>query len=123
MEHQDFKTVVFNQKEKKAVDQNKKEVQKRISQKQVSSNDNEVVKVQADKKLGQILSQARLTKGFKTQGDFIKELNQKTNLNISAQIYGKWESNKEIPTNEQIAKMEKVLTVKLPRNKKIKIEN
>lgn len=123
MEHQDFKTVVFNQKEKKAVDQNKKEVQKRISQKQVSSNDNEVVKVQADKKLGQLLSQARLAKGFKTQGDFIKELNQKTNLNISAQIYGKWESNKEIPTNEQIAKMEKVLTVKLPRNKKIKIEN
>lgn len=123
MEHQDFKTITFNTKEKKAVDQNKKEVQKRISQKQVSSNDNEVVKVQADKKLGQLLSQARLAKGFKTQGDFIKELNQKTNLNISAQIYGKWESNKEIPTNEQIAKMEKVLTVKLPRNKKIKIEN
>jgi len=123
MEHQDFKTVVFNQKEKKAVDQNKKEVQKRISQKQVSSNDNEVVKVQADKKLGQLLSQARLAKGFKTQGDFIKELNQKTNLNISTQIYSKWESNKEVPTNEQIAKMEKVLTAKLPRNKKIKIDN
>jgi ribosome-binding protein aMBF1 (putative translation factor) len=123
MEHQDFKTITFNTKEKKVIDQNKKEVQKRISQKQVSSNDNEVVKVQADKKLGQLLSQARLAKGFKTQGDFIKELNQKTNLNISAQIYGKWESNKEIPTNEQIAKMEKVLTVKLPRNKKIKIEN
>lgn len=126
MEHQDFKTVVLNNvsvKEKKAVDQNKKEVQKRISQKQVSSNDNEVVKVQADKKLGQLLSQARLAKGFKTQGDFIKELNQKTNLNISPQIYSKWESNKEVPTNEQIAKMEKVLTTKLPRNKKIKIEN
>ena len=122
MEHQDFKTLVFSQKEKKAVDQNKKEVQKRISQKQVTSNDNEVVKVQADKKLGQLLSQARLAKGFKTQGDFIKELNQKTNLNISAQIYSKWESNKEVPTNEQIAKMEKVLTVKLPRNKKIKKE-
>ncbi len=123
MEHQDFKTVVFNSKEKKAVDQNKKDVQKRISQKQVSLNDNEIVKVQADKKLGQLLSQARLAKGFKTQGDFIKELNQKANLNISLQIYNKWESNKEVPTNEQIAKMEKVLTVKLPRNKKIKIDN
>ena len=122
MEHQDFKTVVFNSKEKKAVDQNKKEVQKKISQKQVSSNDNEVVKVQADKKLGQLLSQARLAKGFKTQGDFIKELNQKTNLQISLQIYSKWESNKEVPTNEQIAKMEKILCVKLPRNKKIKKE-
>jgi ribosome-binding protein aMBF1 (putative translation factor) len=123
MEHQDFKTITFNSKEKKVLDQNKKEVQKRISQKQVSSNDNEVVKVQADKKLGQLLSQARLAKGFKTQVDFIKELNQKTNLNISVQIYGKWESNKEVPTNEQIAKMEKVLTAKLPRNKKIKIDN
>ena len=123
MEHQDFKNVVFNQKEKKTIDQTKKEVQKRISQKQVTSNDNEVVKVQADKKLGQLLSQARLAKGFKTQGDFIKELNQKTNLNISPQIYSKWESNKEVPTNEQIAKMEKVLTTKLPRNKKIKIDN
>ena len=123
MEHQDFNTITFNQKEKKAIDQNKKEVQKRISQKQVTSNDNEVVKVQADKKLGQLLSQARLAKSFKTQGDFIKELNQKTNLNISPQIYGKWESNKEVPTNEQIAKMEKVLSVKLPRNKKIKIDN
>lgn len=126
MEHQDFKTIVFNSKEKKAVDQNKKEVQKRISQKQVTqvtSGDNKIVKVQADKKLGQLLSQSRLAKGFKTQGDFIKELNQKTNLNISPQIYSKWESNKEVPTNEQIAKMEKVLTAKLPRNKKIKIDN
>jgi len=122
MEHQDFNTVVFNQKDKKIIDQNKKDVQKRISQKQVSLNDNEIVKVQADKKLGQLLSQARLAKGFKTQGDFIKELNQKTNLNISSQVYSKWESNKEVPTNEQIAKMEKVLTAKLPRNKKIKID-
>ena len=124
MEHQDFKTITFNTKEKKAVDQNKKEVQKRISQKQVTQGtcDNEIVKVQADKKLGQLLSQARLAKGFKTQGDFIKELNQKTNLNISPQIYSKWENNKEIPTNEQIAKMEKVLNTKLPRNKKIKNE-
>ena len=126
MEHQDFKTIIFNSKEKKTVDQNKKEVLKRISQKQVTqvtSGDNEVIKVQADKKLGQLLSQGRLAKGFKTQGDFIKELNQKTNLNISLQIYGKWESNKEVPTNEQIAKVEKVLNVKLPRNKKIKIDD
>ena len=121
MEGQDFKVVVFNTKEKKALDQNKKEVQKKISQKQVSSNDNEVIKVQADKKLGQLLSQSRLTKGFKTQADFVKELNKRSNLNISAQIYSKWESNKEVPTNEQIAKMEKILQIKLPRNKKVKI--
>ena len=75
------------------------------------------------KKLGQLLSQGRLAKNFKTQNDFVKELNQKTNLHISIQIYSKWESNREIPTNEQIAKMEKILMIKLPRNKKNKIEN
>lgn len=125
MEHQDFKTVIFNKvsvDDKKQFEKNKKEIQKRISQKQVISNDNEVIKVKADTKLGQLLSQARIVKGYKTQSDFIKELNQKTNINVSLQIYSKWENNKETPTNEQIAKMEKVLTVKLPRNKKIKID-
>ena len=129
MEHQDFNTITFNNvssNSKKVLDENKKEVQKKISQKQVTQatlGDNEVIKIQADKKLGQLLSQARLAKGFKTQGDFIKELNQKTNLNISSQIYSKWENNKEVPTNDQIAKIEKFLSVKLPRNKKIKIDN
>ena len=70
--------------------------------------------------MGLLLSQARLLKNFKTQNDFVKELNQKTNLNISVQIYNKWESNKENPSNEQIAKIEKLLGVKLPRNKKIR---
>ena len=125
MDHQDHTVVVFNSKQKKEIDINKKEVQKRISQKQVNqvTNEESIVKVEASKKLGQMLSQGRIAKGFKSQGDFIKELNQRTNLNISVQIYGKWESNKEIPTNEQIAKMEKVLGLKLPRNKKKIIEN
>lgn len=125
MSHQDFKTVVFNNvstTNKKVDNENKKEVTKKISQKQVTTNDNEVIKIQADKKLGQILSQARLAKGFKTQGDFVKELNQKTNLNISLQIYTRWENNKEAPSNEQIAKMEKILSLKLPRSKKVKFE-
>lgn len=123
MEHQDFNTVTFNTKSEKEKKLETNESKKKISQKQVTTNDSVVVKVESDKKLGQLLSQSRLTMGFKTQADFIKELNQKTNMNISLQIYSKWESNKEIPTNEQIAKMEKVLKVKLPRNKKIKIEN
>jgi transcriptional regulator with XRE-family HTH domain len=123
MEHQDFNTVTFNTKSEKAKKQETTEIKKKISQKQVTTNDNEIIKVESDKKLGQLLSQSRLTLGFKTQADFIKELNQKTNMNVSPQIYSKWESNKEVPTNEQIAKMEKVLKVKLPRNKKIKIEN
>ena len=123
MEHQDFNTVTFNTKSEKEKKLETNESKKKISQKQVTTNDSVVVKVESDKKLGKLLSQSRLTMGFKTQADFIKELNQKTNMNVSPQIYSKWESNKEIPTNEQIAKMEKVLKVKLPRNKKIKIEN
>ncbi len=122
MEHQDFKTVVFNSKVKKDLENNKNEVKKVISQKQVKTNDNEVVKLESCKNFGQILSRARIAKSFSKQNDFVKELSQKANLNISVQIYSKWESNKEVPTNEQIAKMEKVLGVKLPRNKKIKID-
>ena len=120
MEHQDYKTIVFNNKEKKINDEKKRETQKKISQ---LTNNMENVKIESDKKLGQMLSQARLAKGFIKQSDFIKELTTKTNLNISIQIYSKWESNKKIPSNEQIAKMERVLGVKLPRNKKIKISD
>ena len=123
MEHQDFDTITFNSKQEKEKKEENKEIEKKISQKQVTTNENEIVKVESNKKLGQLLAQSRLTMGFKTQGDFIKELNQKTNMNVSQQIYSRWESNKESPTNEQIAKIEKILKVKLPRNKKIKIDN
>jgi ribosome-binding protein aMBF1 (putative translation factor) len=114
---QDWNIIVFNSKENKQKSEKRKEVEKKISQKVV--NDEEV-KIVADKKLGQILSQARLAKGINKQLDFVNELN-KVGLNISVQIYSKWESNKEIPTNDQIAKMERVLSIKLPRNKKIKV--
>lgn len=116
---QDWNTIVFNSKENKQKTEKNKEIQKKISQKVVN---NEETKIVADKKLGQILSQARLAKGINKQSDFVNELN-KVGLNISVQIYSKWESNKEIPTNEQIAKMERVLSIKLPRNKKIKIND
>ena len=114
---QDWNTIVFNSKESKQKNEKNKEIEKRVSQKVVNSED---VKIVADKKLGQILSQARLAKGINKQSDFVNELN-KVGLNISVQIYSKWESNKEIPTNEQIAKMERVLSIKLPRNKKVKV--
>lgn len=114
---QDWNTIVFNSKESKQKNEKNKEIEKRVSQKVVNSED---VKIVADKKLGQILSQARLAKGINKQSDFVNELN-KIGLNISVQIYSKWESNKEIPTNEQIAKMERVLSIKLPRNKKVKV--
>jgi ribosome-binding protein aMBF1 (putative translation factor) len=114
---QDWNTIVFNSKKNKQKKEKDKEIEKRVSQKVLNSED---VKIVADKKLGQILSQARIAKGINKQSDFVIELN-KVGLNISVQIYSKWESNKEIPTNEQIAKMEKVLSIKLPRNKKVKV--
>ena len=120
MEHQDFTTIIFNSKSSKENKIIKKEKEKKISQKQISEED---TKIEADKKLGQILSRGRIAKGFNKQSDFVNELN-KMKLNISLQIYNKWESNKDVPTNEQIAKMEKILCVKLPRNKKkITIQN
>ena len=115
MDHQDFTPIIFNSKNSKEKEIIKKDREKKISQKIINDED---IKIEANKKLGQILSQARIAKGFNKQSDFVNELN-KIKLNISIQIYNKWESNKEIPTNEQIAKMEKVLCVKLPRNKKI----
>ena len=121
MEHQDFKTIILNPKHKKKIEIVKKDTEKKLSQKQVKTTEEEIIKIEADKKLGQILSQARISKGFNKQSDFVKELSNKVNLNVSLQIYSKWESNKEVPTNEQISKMEKFLCIKLPRNKKVKI--
>ena len=121
MEHQDFKTIILNPKHKKNIEIGKKDTEKKLSQKQVKTTEEEIIKIEADKKLGQILSQARISKGFNKQSDFVKELSNKVNLNVSLQIYSKWESNKEVPTNEQISKMEKFLCIKLPRNKKVKI--
>ena len=120
MDHQDFNTIVFSNKKNIQNDKNKKEAMKKVSQKQ--NNDPESIKIEADKQLGKMLSQARITKGYNKQSDFVKQLSS-SGVNISLQIYSKWEQNKEIPTNEQISKMEKILGIKLPRNKKIKIEN
>ena len=104
MEHQDFKTIILNPKHKKKIEIGKKDTEKKLSQKQVKTTEEEIIKIEADKKLGQILSQARISKGFNKQSDFVKELSNKVNLNVSLQIYSKWESNKEVPTNEQISK-------------------
>lgn len=103
MEHQDFKPVVFN-------------ASKPNIKKPTHSNDekkNTESKIIAPPKLGQIILQSR-TSLNKTRKQFAIE------LNISEQILSRWETNKEIPTNLQIALMEKKLSVKLPRTKKIK---
>ena len=106
MEHQDWNNITFN-----TSSHNKREEAKKIHSNKVN-NDPEQVRLEAPKQLGQSISQARTTKG-KTQKILATE------LGISQQIISRWESNKEIPNNQQIAAIEKNLGIKLPRCKKV----
>lgn len=107
MDCQDWNTITFN-----TPSQNKrKEEVKKVNSNKVN-NDPEKVRMEAPKQLGQLISQARNAKG-KTQKVLAYE------LGVTQQILGKWESNKELPTNLQISQIEKNLGVKLPRAKKV----
>ena len=111
MNNQDFDTVVFNSTKNIKKNNENKEINKYISQKE---NNPETTKIEAPKKLGMSISQARTTKGFNQ-----KQLSLQ--LGISQILLSRWESEKEIPTNIQIANIEKKLCIKLPRTKKTKI--
>ena len=107
MDCQDWNTITFNN-----VSQTKKrdEAKKTFSNK--TNDDPEKVRLEAPKQLGSLISQARNA----------RNKNQKqlaTELGISHQLLGRWESNKEVPSNLQIAKIEKNLGIKLPRAKKV----
>ena len=106
MEHQDWKSITFNN-----VSTNKKHEEAKKIHSNKTSNPEEV-KLEQQKNLGQLIAQARNT----------KNLNQKqlaAQVGVSSQILGRWESNKEVLTNAQIASIEKIIGVKLPRNKKV----
>ena len=107
MDCQDWNTITFNTPSKiKRNEEAKKSNSNKIN------NDPEKIRLEAPKQLGQLISQARTT----------KSKNQKvlaTEIGISQQILARWESNKEVPTNAQIAKIEKILGIKLPRCKKV----
>ena len=110
MDHQDWNTITIGNKD------NTLKKEKYEAAKKAQSNkalDPEVTHLEAPKQLGQQISQARNAKG-KTQKVLSSE------LGISAQVLGRWESNKEIPNNAQIAQIEKNLGVKLPRCKKVR---
>ena len=110
--NQDFNKVVFNSTVKNTDKKKSQEIQKNISQRESNL---ETTKIIPAKKLGILISQARTTKG----------LNQKqlsSQLCISVQILSRWESEKEIPNNLQISKIEKTLGIKLPRNTKSKTD-
>lgn len=109
MDHQDWKPVTF-----KNVSNNKKHEEAKKIHSAKTSNPEEV-KLEQQKNLGQLIAQARNT----------KNLNQKqlaAHIGVSSQILSRWESNKEVLTNAQIALIEKITGVKLPRNKKVAIK-
>lgn len=71
----------------------------------------EVIVMDAPKQLGQLLAQARLTQG-KNQKQFA------TIIGVSQLMLARWEANKELPSNIQIANIERITKVKLPRCQK-----
>jgi ribosome-binding protein aMBF1 (putative translation factor) len=102
MEHQNWDQVVLNNAPSVATDKAK--------QKEPDEN----VVLQAPPKLGHLISKARVVKDLK-QKEFAAQ------LGISQQVLSRWETNKEIPSNADIAKMERILGITLPRVKKIKV--
>ena len=75
----------------------------------------EDIKIEVPKNLQQLISQGRTTKSL-TQ----KQLS--TQIGVAVQILSRWESGKEVPSNSDISKIERILGVKLPRTKKIKLD-
>ena len=108
MEHQNWEPIVFSQPDTQKRSKNEKQIS------QLHTSDD--VKLEAPKSLGQLICVARTTKS-KTQ----KQL--ATELGISHTIISRWEIGKEIPSNAQIAAIEKKLGIKLPRCKKVKVQN
>ena len=80
-----------------------------------SPNLDEDIKIEVPKNLQQLISQGRTSKSL-TQ----KQLS--TQLGVALQVMSRWESGKEVPSNCDISKIERILGVKLPRTKKIKLD-
>ena len=112
MSTQDWNVVTFNSTKSTENNLDKREKEKKQSN---YIPEKGTVKLEAPTNLGTIIAQARTTKQ-KTQKQLAAD------LGISSIILSRWESNKEPPNNAQIAKMEKLLGIKLPRCKKIQVE-
>ena len=106
MDHQDWTPVVLNARTEQV---KKKKSQKIISQLTPSED----TKMETPTNLGQLICQARTAKS-KTQKQLSAE------LGISTSVLSRWETNKEVPTNAQIALIANKLGVILPRSKKVK---
>ena len=104
MEHQDWNAVALNSKKSVKFDNTSNPKPKPTTTTQLVSNE----------PLGKLIAQSRLTLN-KDQKQFAAL------LGVSQQMLSRWESNKELPNNAQIAQIEKTTKVKMPRCKKVVI--
>jgi len=102
IQHQDWNSIKFTS----AISNNNA---KKVTFKKASVP--EVIFMDAPKQLGQLISQARLTQ-LKNQKQFAAL------IGVAPQMLARWEANKEAPNNAQIASIEKLTKVKLPRCQK-----
>ena len=100
MEHQDWKDVTLTAK--KSVKFENTVTHKTAPTKQLVMHE----------PLGKLIAQSRLT--LNSDQKRFAAL-----LGVSTQMLSRWESNKELPNNAQIALIEKTTKVKLPRCKKV----
>jgi len=100
MEHQDWKAVTLTAK--KSVKFENTIIHKTAPTKQLVMHE----------PLGKLIAQSRLTLNC-DQKRFAAL------LGVSTQMLSRWECNKELPNNAQIALIEKITKVKLPRCKKV----
>jgi ribosome-binding protein aMBF1 (putative translation factor) len=107
MEHQDWNPIKIN-----TTMGNKNPIKKTHAN---TLKVDKVEKLIMNEPLGKIIAQSRVING-KNQ----KEL--ASMIGISQQILSRWEANKELPTNSQIALLEKTLKVKLPRCQKVYVD-
>jgi ribosome-binding protein aMBF1 (putative translation factor) len=111
MEHQDWNIVKIN-----ASNKSKKPQQPQQPQQPPQSQQPQMTtKIIMKEPLGKLIAQARVITG-KTQKDLASM------VGISQQVLSRWEANKELPSNAQIALLEKTLKVKLPRTQKVYIK-
>jgi ribosome-binding protein aMBF1 (putative translation factor) len=77
------------------------------------SYDDDVTKIEAPPMLRTMILNARTASG-KTQKVLAGE------LGIAVTMLSRWETGKDVPSNTEIAKIERVLRVKMPRSKKVR---
>ena len=110
MAHQDWNIVKINNSNKT------KKLEQQQQQPQPQQQPQMITKIIMKEPLGKLIAQARVITG-KTQKDLASI------VGISQQVLSRWEANKELPNNSQIALLEKTLKVKLPRTQKVYIKD